>query len=51
MRKGALLRFAQPRPELEAQPLIRESGGRQELLIQLNVEDQAPLKQRYEWNL
>ena len=38
-------------PELEAKPLIRESGGRQELLIQLNVEDQATLKQRYEWNL
>ena len=46
---GSMLRVSFP--ELEAKPLIRESGGRQELLIQLNVEDQATLKQRYEWNL
>ncbi|MEC9080598.1 MAG: PA14 domain-containing protein [Verrucomicrobiota bacterium] len=38
-------------PELEAKPMIRESGGRQELLIRLNVKDQETLKQRYEWKL
>jgi len=38
-------------PELEAKPLIRESGGRKELLIRLHVKDEATLKQRYEWKL
>ena len=46
---GTMLRVTFP--ELEAKPVIRESGGRKELLIKLNVEGQATLKQQYEWNL
>jgi hypothetical protein len=46
---GTMLRVSFP--ELESKPVIRESGGRKELLIKLNVEGQATLKQQYEWNL
>ena len=39
-------------PELgDIKPEIRENGGRKELLIKLNVDGQATLKQHYEWNL
>ena len=38
-------------PELEAKPVVRENSGRKELLIKFNVDGQATLKQRYEWNL
>ena len=46
---GSMLRVSFPK--LDVKPLIRESGSRKELLIKLNVEGQATLNQRYEWNL
>ena len=46
---GSMLRVSFP--ELEAKPMIRESGGRKELLIRLHVKDKTILKQRYEWKL
>jgi hypothetical protein len=38
-------------PGLEAKPIIRDSGGRQELLIKLDVDGQASIQQQYEWKL
>ena len=38
-------------PGLSAKPTIRDNGGRQELLIKLNVVGQASIQQQYEWKL
>jgi len=36
---------------LSEKPIIRDNGGRQELLIKLNVVGQASIQQQYEWKL
>jgi len=36
---------------LSAKPTIRDNGGRQELLIKLDVDGQASIQQQYEWKL
>jgi hypothetical protein len=38
-------------PGLSAKPTIRDNGGRQELLIKLDVDGQASIQQQYEWKL
>ena len=46
---GSMLRVSFP--GLGAKPIIRDNGGRQELLIKLDVVGQASIQQQYEWKL
>ena len=46
---GSMLRVSFP--GLGAKPITRDNGGRQELLIKLDVVGQASIQQQYEWKL